>query len=57
MPRDVAVQRPHTRIIGVVLNDEMGRGGGGAGLDKLHIAALRIGDVGNNAVPYAGAFG
>lgn len=53
VPRDVAVEGPHARVGGVELHDNVP-----AGLDLLHVAALRVVGVGDGAVPgEAGARG
>lgn len=56
VPRDMAMQRPHARVVGVVLDDDEAGGGPRAGLDELHVPALRVGRVHNGTVPCANAF-
>lgn len=46
MPRDVAVERPHARVVGVVLDDEVA-----VALDLLHVTALSEGIARDLAVP------
>lgn len=46
MPSDMAMEGPHARIIGVVLDDEEA-----VRLHDLHVAALRVGEVCDFAVP------
>lgn len=57
VPRDMAMQWPHTGVVGVVLDDHMGGDGRSAGLNELHVSALRVGRVHDDAVPCARAFG
>ena len=58
MPRDVAVEGPRAGVVGVVLQDDVGRVRrvGGA-LDELGVAALRVLRVGDDAVPGAETLG
>lgn len=56
VPRDMAMQWPHAGVVGVVLNDDVGRDGRSAGLNELHVPALRVGCMHNGAVPRASAF-
>lgn len=57
MPSDVAMQRPDTGVIGVVLNDQVSRLRNAiddcGGLQHLDIASLGVLDVGDGAVPGA----
>lgn len=46
MPRDVAVERPHTGVGRIELHHNVP-----IGLDLLHVAALRVARVGDGAVP------
>lgn len=57
VPRDMAMQWPHTGVVGVVLDDEIRGGGLRAGLNELHVSALRVGRVHDGAVPCARTFG
>ena len=57
VPRDVAVERPHARVVGDVLQHDVARGGGGARLDDLDVAALGVLLVDDGAVPGADALG
>ena len=57
MPRNMAMERPHARIIRIVLQDDISRSGRTARLDDLHVATLRVGLMGYFAVPGADAFG
>ncbi len=57
MPRDVAMERPHAGVVGEVLQHDVAWGGGGAGLDELDVAALRVLLVHDGAVPGADALG
>ena len=57
MPRNVAMERPHARVVCVVLQHEVAGVGGAATLDDLHVAALCIGLVRDGAVPLADALG
>lgn len=50
MPGDVAMERPHAGIVGVVLNDQIP-----VALDLLHVAALGVGVTGDSAVPCSDA--
>lgn len=53
MPRDMAVERPHARVIGVVLQHEIP-----VRLHHLHVAPVGEGVICNGVtVPGAGAFG
>jgi len=52
VPRDVAVHRPHARVVELDLDDEVT-----AGADELGVAALRVLGVDDLAVPGSGAFG
>lgn len=58
VPRDVAVEGPRAGVVGVVLQDDVGRVRrvGGA-LDELGVAALRVLRVGDDAVPGAETLG
>ena len=58
MPRDMAMKRPHTRIIRLVLQDNIPRLTRRIihGLQQLHIAALRV-HLLDTAVPLADALG
>lgn len=56
VPCDVAMQWPHARVVGVVLNGEVAGRGRRAGLKELHVPALRVGPMHNGAVPGANAF-
>ena len=57
MPRNMAMERPRARIIGVVLQHDVGRVRGSAALDELRVAALRVFLVRDDAVPFAEALG
>ena len=57
MPRDMAMERPHARIIRLVLQHDVARHAGGAALDELHVATLGVVLVGDCAVPGADALG
>ena len=57
MPRDVAMERPHARIVSEVLQHDVAGGGRGAGLHELHVAALGVLLVRDGAVPGADALG
>lgn len=56
MPRDVAVQRPHARVVGVELQHQVSGLGPHARLDELCVAALRVREI-DAAVPVADALG
>ena len=47
MPGDVAVERPHPWVVGVVLKDEITR----TRLENLHVASLRILAMRDGTVP------
>ena len=54
MPRDMAMERPHAGIVHVKLNHDIpGRAAGVGGRQDLHVAALRVVDVGDSPVPGA----
>lgn len=57
VPGDVAVEGPDARVVRHVLQHDVPRGGRGAGLDDLHVAALGVLLVGDGAVPGADALG
>ena len=57
MPRDMAMERPHAGIVREILQHDVARCGRRAGLNELHISALRVGLVGNGTVPGADALG
>ena len=57
MPRDMAMEGPCARVVGVVLQDNVARVGGRATLDELRVATLRVLCVRDLSVPAAGAFG
>lgn len=57
MPRDMAMERPHARIVREILQHDIPRSGRRAGLHELHVAALRVGLVHDGAVPGSDAFG
>ena len=57
MPRDMAMEGPHARIVGEILQHDVARGGSGTGLHDLHVPALRVGLVHDGAVPGADALG
>lgn len=57
VPRDVAVEGPHARVVRLVLQHDVARRGGGARLHELHVPPLRVGLVGDCAVPGADALG
>ena len=57
MPRDVAMEGPRARIIGVVLQHNVCRVRGGAALDELRVAALRVLLIRDDAVPFAETLG
>ena len=57
MPRDMAMERPDAWIIRVVLEHDVARRCGGARLDELDVAALRVLLMGDGAVPGADALG
>lgn len=52
MPRDVTVPAPHPGVASVELDDNVP-----VGLDLLDVTALRVGRIGDGAVPGAGAGG
>lgn len=56
VPRDVAVEGPDARVVGVVLDDEMTGSGRGTGLQDLDIPSLRVRGMDGGAVPRAGSF-
>lgn len=52
VPRDVAVQWPHSRVVCVELDYDVGRGVGAYGVWKdLDVAPLGVTGVGDGAVP------
>lgn len=56
VPRDVAMEGPHTGVIEVVLEDGIGWGRGVLGLlQELHVTANRVLAVGDGAIPGAEA--
>ena len=55
MPRDMAMKRPHTRIISIKLYHEIPRLCCCPGLKELRVSSLGV-DVVYGAVPFAGAF-
>ena len=57
VPSNVAMERPNSRVIGVVLDDHMRGHGWRAWLNQLHVSALRILDVIDGAVPGTRTFG
>ena len=57
MPRDMAMERPHARVIRLVLQHDEARCAWGAALDELHVATLGIELVSDFAVPGADALG
>ena len=57
MPRDMAMERPHARIVRVILEHDIPRRASRAGLDDLHIATLGICLVNDCAVPGSDALG
>lgn len=57
MPRDMAMERPHARIIGVILEHDIPRRASRAGLDNLDVATLGICLVDDCAVPGSDALG
>lgn len=58
VPSDVAVERPDARVVGRELQDLIGwDAGGGARGEDLNIPSLRVGFVGDDAVPDPGAGG
>ena len=57
MPGDVAMERPHAGVIGLVLEHDIARSGRGAGLDELHVTTLGVGLMDDGTVPGADALG
>ena len=57
VPSNVAMERPNSRVIGVVLDDHMRGHGWRAWLNQLHVSALRVLNVIDGAVPSTGALG
>ena len=57
MPRDMAMKGPRAGVIGVVLQDDVGRVIRGAALQHLRVAALRVLRVRDVAVPFPEALG
>ena len=57
MPRDVAVEWPHPRVIRLVLQDDVTGVAGAASLHELRVAALGVLLMRDGAVPGARAFG
>ena len=57
MPRNVAMERPDARIIGLVLQNDIARVSSCAWADELHVAALGVLLVNDGAVPETVAFG
>ena len=57
MPRDMAMERPHARIIRVILEHEIPRRASRAGLDNLDVATLGICLVDDCAVPGSDTLG
>ena len=51
MPCNMAVERPHTRVISVILQHDIPRRTRGATLHDLHVATLSIRLVDDCAVP------
>ena len=51
MPRNMAVERPHTRVVSVVLQHDIARRSSGTTLHNLHVATLGIRLVDDFAVP------
>ena len=60
VPSNVAVKRPDTRVVGVVLNDQVSRDDGtvddARGLQDLHISSLCVLDMSNSTIPLADTF-
>ena len=57
MPRDVAVEGPHTRVVSFYLHDHVGRNGGRlCAVQDVNVATLRVLRVDDVAVPFAVAF-
>ena len=57
MPRDMAMERPHARIVRVILEHDIARRASSARLNDLHIATLGICLVNDCAVPGSDALG
>lgn len=57
MPRDMAMKRPHARVIRVVLQDNVPRRSGRAALHDLHVASLRVLLMGDSPIPGPHALG
>lgn len=52
VPRNVAMERPHARVVGLILQHDIAKR-----LHELHVAALGVGLVDDLAVPSADALG
>ena len=57
MPRDVAMERPHARVVGVVLQHDVPGRARSARLHNLYVATLSVGLVDDFAVPGPHALG
>ncbi len=57
MPRDMAMERPHARVVRDVLQHDIPRRGRRTRLHELDVATLRVGLVDDGAVPGADALG
>ena len=57
MPRDVAMEGPCARIVGVVLQNDVGWVCRSAALDQLSVTALRVSLVGDDSVPFPETLG
>ena len=60
VPSNVAVKRPDTWVVGIVLDDQVTRLGdtvdNGRWLQDLDISSLRVLDMGDSTIPFADAF-
>lgn len=56
VPRDVAVERPHTWVVRDELNDDEARSACHRALNDLHITSLGVGLMDNFTVPRADTF-
>ena len=57
MPRDMAMERPHARVVGVVLQHDVPGRARRARLHNLDVATLRVRLVDDCAVPGSDALG
>ncbi len=57
MPRDMAMERPHARIVGLILQDKIPRGSSAAPLHYLHVTTLSVLLIDDDSIPRSHTFG